>query len=1330
MTRLEEMAKDIAAAEIEPDQIQFGPWLGRCSSKSADQVGREFVASGLDMNYVARRGSYKRRGGTSIKYDTYSTHEVLGLLPAKWSSRGRQMDEILGSDGVMTASALATKETIASGLDDGRFGNFYVRDQAAGVNYTLGSEFSSNTYPVASEQSYKAPPFWHASGAGFVGRGTAEFQRRLLFGPGSRSYAQIGGEVYLPEALGTPKRWNGYKAGTADQTAAPVSDNSAGGWSKFPGGSASNMWQAVDDASADLTAPPTDWIALIESSSTPVIFNLTTTLTNPGTLSATLEFDAYNTGSAPAQKRYLITIDADSGGTVLYNSNSSAMSATPTTYTVSMTFLATPTLWTGLRIGFAPSSTGGATDGEFRISRVKLTLTGSGSTSSRIAPTGPVCPTWGGRLAKGNAVATKTLADPDADLVVGAWSRAGVDSGTLYGQLSDLESSSVDTSWIQASTNTTCDVSLATLGATPDATDTVKVEYRTRVLHVSGTRPTLTMSLVDGSTVITSQAAVWSSGYQYAAFTLTAANIAAVSAWTNLTLRVVTASGTGSFIQQVSGAALTWAASASTSEGGWHGSDRFMHAIAYKDRSGAIWQATTPRFPNSVLANGLCLFTVDANNPTAQYDYIEWTLPVGPDWVDEVVMLRTTKIDSTTQDNLSIVALDLRLVWSVKNGTTTYRDYAADDDANPPDTDGLLYRTDHAMPWRCRWITAGDSRAFIGYGSGPNPCAIELAVIGSAADYDFNLADDAAALYTGVRHYYRLSTTGLTLVRDTGSATSYRTFAWADYLTLESLVDAINATACTDTWTALTGAVTLAAQWRAQVLPGQDPQAATSSLCPTIRSLDACTIASQTITRTSGLSDVPVGSWITSSGGGADSGAGAYVSKITDDGTLVFVGTLTAGGPYTLTFTADTGDSITGAINTTYEGYVRVIGNSHPGYLFFTTDYLEQFTPEKGSTWMTVANPASSKSAPNCWSGELANKHTPPSGAGVKVTGLGAVENWCFVGLDSKYGFVRNRREGGTGLDQDYHLEIKHDSSGVIGPVCVAKGCVLAFTSDGWIGAEPDATLLISAEVWDAATLTGDYVYEAPLCITAVSADTDTAMLSAKVMHSALHVNYRTAASSAHPNRRVVYDFSEGAGSGIASLVRARPLMDGDKQIAPAGALFGWSLPHVQSFTQMCEVRSSSAYLGTGSHLLAWNEQNQGSTGDGRIDEFETGDTDNGTAISTDSAAGQLLGPMFQYDNDDVCGVEAIFEHSSPAASVVHGVFVRSLAADTYTCTPDVSSTFAVSIYRWGLPLIGARVQSAVARIGWRQASGGASEIRRITLLTQRAKDYVLGSSG
>jgi hypothetical protein len=211
------------------EKIQIGPWLGTMRSRAADAIPPEYMNQATNFLYLPKTGFFKRCSGRATKFETVGTET--GLLPAHWSAtpgngaRSRQLHEFLSesiTDGVPTLLALVSRETIESGLDDGRFSQVYIRNQVDNVNYTLGSEFDSSSYPapaVGVEQIYKVVPLWYESGDGGLTRGVTEFARRF-FQPGSRTISRVGAWWYAPSRFGTPSRWRGNFRTTSGSSAA------------------------------------------------------------------------------------------------------------------------------------------------------------------------------------------------------------------------------------------------------------------------------------------------------------------------------------------------------------------------------------------------------------------------------------------------------------------------------------------------------------------------------------------------------------------------------------------------------------------------------------------------------------------------------------------------------------------------------------------------------------------------------------------------------------------------------------------------------------------------------------------------------------------------------------------------------------------------------------------------------------------------------------------------------------------------------------------------------------------------------------------------------
>lgn len=97
------MGRRIAAAGVDMEVITYGgdgsqpgdrPWKGAMRSRAAEQVPPEYIADSdsddvaSDYLYLPKTRSWKRRGGTSQKFDTFGS--AVGLLPAKWGAKDRK----------------------------------------------------------------------------------------------------------------------------------------------------------------------------------------------------------------------------------------------------------------------------------------------------------------------------------------------------------------------------------------------------------------------------------------------------------------------------------------------------------------------------------------------------------------------------------------------------------------------------------------------------------------------------------------------------------------------------------------------------------------------------------------------------------------------------------------------------------------------------------------------------------------------------------------------------------------------------------------------------------------------------------------------------------------------------------------------------------------------------------------------------------------------------------------------------------------------------------------------------------------------------------------
>lgn len=1298
------------------------------TATSATSLTFTYDGTSQDYLYLPRSGSWKRRGGTNCKFDTTYGAAAVGLLPAKWGAKVRDFQEYASdaiTDGIPSLIALLTKETMASAsvLDDGRFSTVWLRDQVNGSNYTLGSEFSATlNYQVpGTVQSYKVVPLWYDSGDGGITRGPSEFTRRF-FVSGSRKMQKVGNWWYFPSLNGTPSRWNGTSAnaGLATQYGRPTSVTQNTAWTDQDDAAGdAAILAAIDDTSVD------DANYVKHARNTGTLGVRFSTVTDPGVDTGHILRIRAKVSVNDANVNDHLIVNLKQGSTFIIETNSNL----PGSYNFGGSVWEPNTRWTNSSAELGTSFvtyeyaltteeaalitdysaldltmayyTGYDAVTTVSVSWVEFEVGSASSLANRLIPSGPLPPTHAGVLSKGDQIEnTATFLRPvTPDISAGTWIKSTGGGTDLYTMIDDPTRD--DSDFIRSDNTTsadTCEVSLGDPGFVPSTDDIV---YVTVTSKISAAFATLTVNLVEGTT-IRSGRVVTPLNTIFSAFTwqLTADEINNISDWTNLRLRFTKSAGGSACIVYVSQAEVQHISSEENKlGGGWRGYDKFYYSVAYRFEDDSIWMPCTPRGPNDEIGTaGYNLFQVDAGNPTAGYEYVQWTyIPIGPYGTKSRLLLRSEKIDARTDSTLQLNPGELHLVHEIPdNTTTTYKDYYADDESLTLDPDRLLIRDDHSMPPRSRYLFAGDSRVCHSYG-GLNPCAIELAPVGYAAAYDLNVADTSTTAYAD-KMYFQVLATGLKLYRDDASADT-QTLLFATYNTLEKLVDKINATVVTDD----------GGQWRAQICPGANPQADPATcLTLTTRAIASCTIAAQAITAVSGLSVVPVGSWITSSGGGAGSSAGAYVSAIVSDTELTFVGTLTAGSPLTITFTANTGDAITGG--DVYDGYQRAIANSLPGFLYFNKTYLDQFPVEKATIWNTVASPGSVKSAPNCFSLKTSNRHTPPLEAGISMGGF-AVDNGFVVPFSNKSAAIRNTRDTGTGFDSDYRLFIVNDARGCCawGSVAAGPRCGVFASPEGIVACDLFEEKLCSRARWrapdsDSLSGLGDFGYELPLSSAATAMDVDYVIgatqkgsyLTCSIHRGRLWVNYRTSASTSHANRQLVYAFSDGDESnGLRTMFR------------PDGSEWGWSAPLTRSVAMMCEGRRDD-----GAHLYGWRNDNAGSTGDGRVDELEVGETDNNVAIST----AVITTPWLQRQPDFISAQAIILEHSTPTGATAKMDFHRTFTDELQEMTPTALTTFGVTRDRKELQLQ-YRAPANGCYIGCRQSAGTAQEIRRIRLL-------------
>lgn len=584
--------------------------------------------------------------------------------------------------------------------------------------------------------------------------------------------------------------------------------------------------------------------------------------------------------------------------------------------------------------------------------------------------------------------------------------------------------------------------------------------------------------------------------------------------------------------------------------GSWHEGDKFYISVAYLYEDGSVSMPIIPRDRNDSVNLALntnhtgfgliSLARSGAPSNDRYYDLTWTTIPIGPKGVVGRYLLRTPKLNGTTESDGSTAAtegtepspLDLRICGFIGNNTdTSWRDPNGNDLSLT--TDPLLVRFDHIMQPPARYISTFDGRILVGY-TKPNPVAIYLAPRVNAVDTDTTLDDRI--------YYYKLTGGTLTLGEDDGSVTEV-TITNIGTISIQTLVDKINNQ---------TASVGSGGKWYAAVAPGADA----SALC---------------------------------------------------DNTL----TAAANGNLTsITTGVDYSGDLTGAET----GIIRAYGSAFPACIFFSTTYLANFPTQKRRLFFTMGGPGMPANAGASFA--AGNMRTAPESWG-DYMGSAPLKNGAVVCFSKAIGTIENRRGGTTGNDEDYRLYDLNLGRGCISPDSIVEfnGAVGYLTVDGFVVTDGRDEVIISGDVWNSATQTGEWAYEIGQCAEAAASDTDIARFSAKVMGGKLYVAYatstssvsqsaRSAATDAHPNFWMVYDFTGSAQySGLKGVLR------------PDGTPWGWSTPltHARATGPMCEVVTAS---GVARFMADENSTSQDSNG--RIYQIETGTTDSAVAFTSE----------------------------------------------------------------------------------------------------------------
>lgn len=239
-------------------------------------------------------------------------------------------------------------------------------------------------------------------------------------------------------------------------------------------------------------------------------------------------------------------------------------------------------------------------------------------------------------------------------------------------------------------------------------------------------------------------------------------------------------------------------------------------------------------------------------------------------------------------------------------------------------------------------------------------------------------------------------------------------------------------------------------------------------------------------------------------------------------------------------------------------GYMRCFANSWPGILTYAghvnTSDRQKFTDY---LFFTGGGPGHAPNATQNF--YLGNFRNPPTKVGDFIDG-GELVDGAVVLYSRGVGLMRNVRDGKTGVDEDYRLELMNNVRGCIAPWSVVRGSgfVGYLTPEGYFINDGRTERCISNDLYDPGTETGILAYEIAESIDAIAAAGYGSRFHAHLNDSWLTISFRSSASASTPDVTMVYDFSQGVkrSEPTGVFVGADSLFR-DDGITP----WGWSAP-------------------------------------------------------------------------------------------------------------------------------------------------------------------------
>lgn len=651
----------------------------------------------------------------------------------------------------------------------------------------------------------------------------------------------------------------------------------------------------------------------------------------------------------------------------------------------------------------------------------------------------------------------------------------------------------------------------------------------------------------------------------------------------------------------------------------WNAEDRFICGMSFRFEDGSVSRPIIPQSPIEVptIVTGVPQNTTGfvtalgalPGDAGKKYHYISWTsISRGPPGTKSRILWRTPKVTQSGIPSVyapvnGVTMLQMGLVAEIPGNTFTgpYLDYAGNDASLIVDPINLRF-ADHMWPRRGRYMFSFDGHVAVCGALKANPGALIVGIPNLGGDEAISATIDHCTVRDEQVRVAGAQTKVLLLGED------------ANYPSTGIVLD--NATTlksvCTTIMSSLAAATVLTkTNWVAQIVPGANDQTTTDNIEYTQVYANFLTVNNNpTITVTTrgdggagNVNNIKVGMLLEGSG----IPAGTYVGSVnTGAGTVGLVNY--AGAAVNATATATASVRLGWDFGDVHPGEMRVFSCGYPTVLYFTKAYLDTLPTDYRAVDFTGADPGHPRDAANSW--YVQNTRSVPATAGYCMGG-GQVKNAGVVYYSRGKAMLTNVRAGKTGLDADWTMQLVAGGRGAISPSLVqGNGWVAALTPDGIEVTDDQGSRIISGELFDAGQQTGNLAYEISQCRIAAITDTDGGYFNMQTSGSRLRISYRSSLSVTYPDRYQDYDFSPSEGLyGLPEVLRSD------------GTPYGWSTPGRLKIGAMCEVQGSTA-----PHLYGMVDSNAG-LGDGRVEEFETGLTDNGTVVAPIGYHSTLVDP-------------------------------------------------------------------------------------------------------